>query len=374
MLISPDTLLLNRYLVMCHMGYNRQTVFYEAQDERENCSVLLKQRIMSGMSLQEQFERQTQICTQLRHNTLPNVSDYFIYEGCEIFVMEYAIGDDLGTLLREQERAFSYEKVLEWGNQLLETLEHLHAHEPPILHGHINPNNIKLLPQGALLLLNPDLCTQISVEQMPLTKSGLNSYLSPEQINGFEINQRSDLYSLTATLHYLLTSTQPVTAIARIYALMNQLADPLRSVHELHSHVPATVASVFTMAMKVNPMERPFSAKAMRKALYWGVQPMTTPKSTKKLVRPPVQQYAAFQFNSGFAKVVNGVMAVLLLLGVVQINMNSMFTVHADTIEAPTTRIVIPTPEANEVESEEVEASEKANPASFQNRTNAVAQ
>ena len=102
MLLSPDTLLRNRYSIVRLIAQGGMGAIYEAKDQHLGHTVALKQMMVSGAELERAFEREARILARLRHPGLPNVSDYFIESIGQFLVMEYIPGDDLKNLLEQQ--------------------------------------------------------------------------------------------------------------------------------------------------------------------------------------------------------------------------------------------------------------------------------
>ena len=272
MLLPPNTLLQNRYLILRQIGQGGMGAVYEAKDQRLGHRVALKQMLLSGEVLERSFEREGRILARLRHIALPKVSDYFTEGNSHFLVMEYVEGDDLETLLL-QKGAFSIEEVLSWADQLLDALEYLHSQNPPVIHRDIKPANIKLSPQGHIVLLDFGLSKGGSVNSRHMTTGkwslyGYTPYYAPlEQIEGTGTDQRSDLYSLGTTLYHLLSGTQLPSAVTRARAQLGQNSDPLRPLHELNPQIPLSVSNILKVAMNLNPAQRPPNAQAMRQVL-----------------------------------------------------------------------------------------------------------
>lgn len=273
MFLSANTLLRDRYLIVRQIGKGGMGAVYEAKDERLGHLVALKQMIVSDENLERAFKREGRILAQLDHPALPHVIDYFGANGSQFLVMQYIPGDDLERLRRKQGRPFPVERVMEWADQLLDALDYLHSHSPPIIHRDIKPANLKLSPRGQLILLDFGIAKGGNANQTIVGENEHSVYAytphyAPlEQIHGDGTDQRSDLYSLAATFYNLLTAKKLPTVMTRANAERKQTPDPLLPVNQLNPEVPAALAALLSQAMALNPDERPQSARAMRAAL-----------------------------------------------------------------------------------------------------------
>jgi formylglycine-generating enzyme required for sulfatase activity len=275
--LRPDTLLQNRYKIVSLLGRGGMGAVYRAIDLRFNSTVALKQTLMCGDELARAFEREARLLNKLRHAALPVVSDFFREDEGQFLVMQFIPGDDLATLLERSGHPFESEIVLEWADQLLRALGYLHAHEPPVIHRDIKPQNLKLTPRGEIILLDFGLSktavgggqTQTaSRAATSLSVVGYTPHYAPfEQITGGGTDARSDLFSLAATVYHLLTNTAPIDALRRAESTMNGAGDPLRPVHELNPSVPVAVSEVFHKALAMNREMRPASAAEFRRLL-----------------------------------------------------------------------------------------------------------
>ncbi|MGB8507939.1 MAG: protein kinase [Pyrinomonadaceae bacterium] len=272
-MLDPGTLLQNRYRVSQPIGRGGMGAVYVATDERFHSIVALKQTFFyDDPALGKAFEREAHLLNHLRHPALPKVSDHFT-EGSEQFlVMEFIEGTDLGALLKERRGAFPVADVLRWADELLDVLDYLHNHEPPVVHRDIKPPNIKLTASGRIVLLDFGLAKGTTPAQTPASVTGSVLGYSPtysplEQIQGTGTDPCSDLYSLGATLYHLITGVAPVDALARAGAVINNQPDPLRPPHVANAQVPAAVSKVIKRAMAQKSSLRPKSAAEMRDML-----------------------------------------------------------------------------------------------------------
>jgi len=271
-MLAPNTLLQNRYLIIRRLGKGGMGAVYLAKDQRFGSTVALKQTLLTTEPHRKAFEREARLLNKLRHAALPVVMDYFSEGEGQFLVMQFIPGQDLGELLEiNHDAPFAPEQVLQWANELLDALDYLHAHQPPIVHRDIKPQNLKLTPRGEVILLDFGLAKGAAPEMSQASRSVRGytpSYAPLEQIHGTGTDPRSDLYALAATLYHLLTGRIPPPAPARAAATLSGRPDPLRPAHELNPRVPAGVAAVLYRAMAQNPDERPATAMTMKRMLH----------------------------------------------------------------------------------------------------------
>jgi serine/threonine protein kinase len=198
-------------------------------------------------------------CTDI--SALPRVLDYFATpDGNQFFVMEFIPGKDFGELLSERLRQnqgpFPLDQVLGWAEQILDVLHYLHTNfDPPIIHRDIKPLNLKLMPNGQVILLDFGLAkgARPGMSIVESILGGTPHYAPIEQINR-KVNQeqptdpRSDIYSFAVTLRELLTGELPPDAVERVQAVAQGESDPLRPAHELVPTISATVSAALQRA------------------------------------------------------------------------------------------------------------------------------
>lgn len=307
MSLGEDTILNNRYQILRVLSdKGGMGMIYLADDQNLNGTVVIKQSRFTEPELQQQypgwppervrsqaeflrkaFEREAKLLFGLRHNALPRVLDYFAtLDGNQFFVMEFIPGKDFGDLLNERlaqnQGAFPLAEVLAWAEQMLDVLDYLHTpFDPPIIHRDIKPQNMKLMPNGQVILLDFGLAKGarpgMSVADSIL--GGTPHYAPLEQINR-KSNQeqptdpRSDLYSLAITLHHLLTGELPPDAVERVQAVAQAETDPLRPLHEVLPGSSPTVSTALQRAAAVFAKDRPASVAELRQLLRQSLKPV----------------------------------------------------------------------------------------------------
>jgi WD40 repeat protein/serine/threonine protein kinase len=277
MLLQPDTIVHQRYRIVRQVGQGGMGAVYEAIDIRLGNTVALKQMLIGGGGFDKAFEREAQILAGLRHAALPKVTNYFTEVGGQFLVMEYIPGPTLAELLATSPTVFPTADVLRWADELLEALEYLHRQQPPIIHRDIKPQNLKLTPDGDVVLLDFGLAKGANSQHrqaMPMSSvMGYTPQYAPlEQIQGSGTDPRSDLYAVGATIYDLLTGAPPADALMRASAIVAQQSDPYLPLETRNRQVTPAVAAVIARALALNPAERPASATEMRQALRQAAQ------------------------------------------------------------------------------------------------------
>ncbi|MFL6275724.1 MAG: serine/threonine protein kinase [Blastocatellia bacterium] len=269
-MLTPDTLLQNRYLIGRLLGQGGMGAVYQATDQRLGHTVALKQTFFTDEMMLKAFEREARLLASLRHPALPKVSDHFTESNGQFLVMEYIAGNDLMTMLEKRGGPFDADQVVEWGEQLLGALAYLHSQHPPIIHRDIKPQNLKLTDQGQIILLDFGLAKGLPEQTLQFAAGqsiyGYTPDYAPlEQIKAEGTDARSDLYALAATLNHMLTNAPPPSALTRAIAMANQQPDPLRPANEINPQVKPAIAQVLKQALSLMREQRPASAEVMRK-------------------------------------------------------------------------------------------------------------
>lgn len=248
---------------------------YQAMDENLSCIVAVKETLATTDEQRRAFRREAELLANLSHPTLPKVMDHFTHDKGQFLVMQFVPGHDLAELIALRAHPFPVETVLNWADQLLDALSELHSSDPPIIHRDIKPANLKVTPRGRILLLDFGLAKGVAGQMTTADVGsrgdsiyGYTAHYAPlEQIRRAGTDQRSDLYSLAATMWTLLTNEVPPDALSRVAEKEDGNPDPLRSAHEKNPEVPLAVSSVLNRAMALNRTHRHANAAELRKAL-----------------------------------------------------------------------------------------------------------
>jgi serine/threonine-protein kinase len=217
----------------------------------------------------KRFYEEAKILAKLRHPNLPRVIDHFTNKGKYYLVMDFIEGEDLETILKKENRNGIPEgNVIEYSTQILDVLAYLHNLNPPILYRDLKPANIMLQKNdGKAMLIDFGIARSVEPDaEVKKTAIGTEGYCSPEQYRG-NPETRSDLYSLGATMHEILTGTEPLVPFQ------------FTPVIELNPKISQKTNDIVMKSLKLRPEERFNSAEEMKNALLSPVQEIGLQKS-----------------------------------------------------------------------------------------------
>ncbi len=204
------------YAIEEKLGMGGQGTVYLARSERlpaDSNLVALKEFMLPvfpdpkiRMKAAERFQTEAEMLARLQHPQIVRFYDLFIEDHRAYLVMERAQGENLKSLVQKNGRLTEREVArLAW--QMCEILKFLHNNDPPVTHRDFTPDNLILNDEGMLKLIDFSVARQVETN---VTGSvvGKPNYMAPEQFRGKPI-PKSDIYSLGATMHYLLTTEEP---------------------------------------------------------------------------------------------------------------------------------------------------------------------
>ncbi len=207
--------MMNRYKVVRFIGRGGMGAVYLCEDLRlPGKQWALKEMILHEPGVAEQvresFQREAQFLAGLRHRSLPLIVDVFSIEDRQYIVMEYIHGETLAQ--RVENRGVPTDTVaLSWALELAQVLDYLHRQERPIIFRDLKPENIIITDDGHVRVIDFGLARHFEPGKRRDTQaSGTVGYAPPEQWeDSGQSDPRSDLYSLAATLFYVLTGKPP---------------------------------------------------------------------------------------------------------------------------------------------------------------------
>ena len=228
--LSKGTVI-NHYRIIEKIGAGGMGEVFLAEDTELNRKVALKflsSHLCQNADCRTRFKREAQAAAKLDHPNIVTVHEVGEFKGRPFFAMQHIEGRSLREYASHQE--LSIPQVLEIGIQIAEGLQA--AHEKGVTHRDIKPANVLIDSHGRARILDFGLASVAGTDHLTKTGSTLGTigYMSPEQVRGEEIDQRSDIFSLCVVLYELITSRQPFKGdneVATVHNITDHEPEPL---------------------------------------------------------------------------------------------------------------------------------------------------
>jgi serine/threonine protein kinase len=264
MALENGVLLNNRYRIVETLGQGGMGAVYRANDENLGVQVAVKENLYLSEEYGRQFKLEATILAALRHPNLPRVGDHFVISGQgQYLVMDFIEGDDLRQRI-EQSGPVSEEEAVRIGRELCDALIYLHGRQPPVVHRDLKPGNVKLTPDGNIVLVDFGLAKVMLSGQATTTgaRAMTPGFSPPEQYGTARTDPRTDIYSLGATLYMALTGVIPEDGLARATGNAQ-----LTSLQKLHPRINRRLAAAVEKSLALRPDERFQTAEEFKQAL-----------------------------------------------------------------------------------------------------------
>ncbi len=269
------------YTIVREVARGGMGAIYCAEDRANNRIVAIKQACLDPAcggniaQIRERLTYEMQALMPLDHPNIPKVYEQFSRYENEYLVMEFIEGQTLRKIQEQApgvKRRIEQARVLGWALQVLDALAYLHAQPKPIIHRDLKPENMILAQDGRVVLVDFGLMKQVErqLESGPLIHAiGTIEFAPPEQYaeSGGHTDQRTDIYSLGATLYSLLAGHLPPRAVDRMLPM--SMSAPLKrgALRQANPTVSPRVEEIIFKAMEIEPEKRYPSARAMREAI-----------------------------------------------------------------------------------------------------------
>ncbi|MFO1093644.1 MAG: protein kinase [Planctomycetaceae bacterium] len=225
---------------------------------------LLRRELMTDTTYLRRFEAEAKAAAGLNHPNIVQVYTVGAYDGQHFIAQEYVQGQTLKTLLMRK-GPLGAQVALHIMRQVAAAL--VAAAERGIVHRDIKPENIMLTRKGDVKVADFGLAQITQGEQLHLTQEGVTMgtplYMSPEQVKGKKLDQRSDIYSFGVTCYHMLTGRTPFrgeTAVAVAVQHVNDDPEPLR---QQRPDLPQAMCDLVHRMMAKEPGDRPADAQAL---------------------------------------------------------------------------------------------------------------
>jgi len=285
------------YEILAPLGAGGMGEVYSARDTRLDRTVALKvlpSHLSSNADLRQRFEREARAVSSINHPNICTLHDIGHQDGVDYLVMEYIEGETLASRL--QRGPLSTVDTLQYSIQIADALDK--AYKRSIVHRDLKPGNIMITKSGLKLLdfglakltgdgrPNPDSVSQLATAQ-GLTREGTIlgtlQHMAPEQLEGGEVDARTDLFAFGTVLYEMATAKKAFEGKGQASLIAAILKENPKPISEHQPLTPARLERVVRICLEKDPDDRWQTAHDLKLELQGILESMSRPESSAAL-------------------------------------------------------------------------------------------
>ncbi|HEV3254669.1 MAG TPA: protein kinase [Candidatus Acidoferrales bacterium] len=274
---------LGPYEILAPLGAGGMGEVYRARDTRLDRTVavkILSSHLSSDPTLRQRFDREAKAISSLNHPHICVLHDVGHQGDTDFLVMEYLEGETLATRL--EKGPLPLDQVLQYGIQIADALDR--AHRSGVVHRDLKPGNIMLTKSGAKLLdfglakstaplVEGATLAAAATRTTPVTQQGTIvgtfQYMSPEQVEGLEVDARSDIFSFGAVLYEMLTGQRAFQGKSRLSVASAVVEKDPTPIAALQPLTPPALERTIQRCLAKDPEDRWQTARDVLLELKW---------------------------------------------------------------------------------------------------------
>jgi serine/threonine-protein kinase len=279
----------SNYRIVEKVGEGGMGAVFRAVDlmlEREVAIKAIRPELAREPDVVERFRAEARSLARVSHPAIATIYSFF-QDGDELFLaMEYVRGRSLGRIL-EAEGALPWERAVRLLSSALDGIAE--AHRAGIIHRDLKPDNLMITEAGTVKVMDFGIARMAGSGH--LTRTGLLvgtlRYMAPEQIQGEEADQRSDVYALGGVLYQMLTGRPPFEGKSDYAILRAQIEEMPPPPSSGVPGLPAWLDRAVLRALAKLPADRFQSVEEMNRFLRARGGTETSPEVTRATSVPP---------------------------------------------------------------------------------------
>ncbi len=297
--LTRGSTLAHRYEIIEELGKGGMGRVYRVEDtklKQEVALKLIKPEISSDKKTIERFRNELKIARNIRHKNVCGMFDLGEAEGARFITMEYVSGEDLKRFIRRA-APLSTSRTISIAKQVCEGLEE--AHRLGVVHRDLKPNNVMIDKDGNVRIM--DFGIARSLTEKGITGAGVMigtpEYMSPEQVEGKEVDQRTDIYSLGVILYEMLTGRVPFEGDTALSIAVKHKTEKPKDPRELNSQISEEISLIILKCLEKDKDKRYQSAGEVRAALENIEKGLPTTEQIKRERKPLTSREITVQLS-----------------------------------------------------------------------------
>ena len=260
--LAPGALFAGRYRIEQILGRGGMGIVYKAVDAQLDETVAIK--TLPGDVMQrspedlERFKREIRLARKITHRNVLRTYDYGEAEGVYFISMEFVRGYTLSELSEEVEnRQMAPRVAVGVSRQICRGLQV--AHEQGIIHRDIKPQNVLIDHKGEVKLMDFGIARMAEAPEA-MTQAGLivgtPHYMSPEQVQGKQLDPRSDVYSMGVLIYEMLAGRRPFESSSLTGVLTAHITEKAKPPIELRPEIGRDINAIVMKCLEKDPKSR----------------------------------------------------------------------------------------------------------------------
>jgi len=263
--LTPGTTFADRYLVIEDLGKGGMGKVYKVLDKeiKEKVALkLIKPEIAADRQTIDRFQNEIRITRRITHKNVCRMYHLGREKDTFYITMEYVGGENLKKIIR-MTKELSLEATLNIAQQICHGL--IEAHRLGIVHRDLKPQNVMIDEDGDVRIMDFGIASSIETKgaTLPGMMIGTPEYMSPEQIDGSEVDARSDIYSLGIIIYELLTGKTPFSGETPWSVALKHKNDRPHDPRELNPAIPESMSRIILKCLEKQKETRYQSAEEL---------------------------------------------------------------------------------------------------------------
>ncbi|NIN92857.1 tetratricopeptide repeat protein [bacterium] len=260
--LTTGSIFAGRYQIIEVLGKGGMGKVYKAIDKKLNEEValkIIKPEIASDKKTLERFNNELKLARKIAHKNVGRMYELMEEKGTHFITMEYVPGQDLRGLIR-QSGQLAVGTAISIAKQVCEGMAE--AHRLGVIHRDLNPQNIMIDKEGNARIMDFGIARTLKAKG--ITGAGVMvgtpEYMSPEQVESKEVDQRSDIYSLGVILYEMVTGRVPFEGETPLSVAVKHKTEAPPDPRRINTQIPENLSRLILNCLEKDKEKRTQSA------------------------------------------------------------------------------------------------------------------